>query len=403
MSGADSTRILQIAAEGRSLNSFARPLMDRLRAEGYHVEAAARLDEGLKALGEAGYPIHVIRVAQKMNPLMWTTAIRDLHAIIRTGNYDIVHTHTSFAGLLGNLAARLAGARYILYTQHGFYVHELMPRWKQWFWYRIEGIAIRLCEHMICVSEEEQEIAIRETRQPASKFTTMPGIGIDVSRFQFPLEQRSSVRAQIRDELGIAPEAFVILTVARLTRDKGHYEVLRALRLVADKDPEIRLVVAGDGPEAEGLTAEAKNIGVAQQLMLLGWRDDVPRLHCAADVFLLASHREGMPVATMEAMASGLPVVATDIPGCREQVVPGETGYLVPVADAEAMAASLWKIRCDSALGSSMGERAKDRAAMYDVEYVVEKQIELYATIISNLGTRSAVQPARDQEQTEGS
>lgn len=398
MSCHEDIRILQVAAEGRSLNSFVRPLMDKLRARGYHVEAAARHDRGLEAVREAGYVVHPIRIAQKLNPIMWATAIRDLHALIRHGNYDIVHTHTSFGGLLGNFAARLAGARHLIYTQHGFYAHELMPRWQQWLSYRIESIAIKQCDHMICVSEEEKEIAIRQTRRPCTKFTTVPGIGIDVDRFNLSAEERSCWRTQVRDDLGIAADALVILTVARLTRDKGHYEALRALHILANEDPEVRLVVAGDGPEAEGLAAEAAELGVNDQLMLLGWREDIVQLHCAADVFLLASHREGMPVSTMEATASGLPVVATDISGCREQVVPNVTGYLVPVGDAETMATALCALRSDPALRSSMGKEAQQRAPIFDVENVVETQLDLYSSVIARLRNEAVTGQAPTSE-----
>jgi glycosyltransferase involved in cell wall biosynthesis len=218
-----------------------------------------------------------------------------------------------------------------------------------------------------------------------------------VARFQPSPEQRSAWRAEIRGALGLGDEDFVVLTVARLTRDKGHYEVLRALRQVVDEDPQVRLLLAGDGPEAEGLRREIERLALQDQVLLLGWRQDVPALLCAAEVLLLASHREGMPVATMEAMAAGLPVVATDIPGCREQVLPGETGYLVPVADVEGIARALLALRRDPRLRRLMGERAQQAAVRFDVANVVRLQTQLYTRLLTEYTHAAAAEPPRDR------
>ena len=175
-------------------------------------------------------------------------------------------------------------------------------------------------------------------------------------------ETAAANRATTRAELGITDDEFLVVQVARLDPIKDHATAIRAIGLAARQNPRIRLLIVGDGPQKATLEQEIGRLGVADRVTMLGLRDDVGRLLAAADAFLLTSVSEGIPVTVLEAMAAGVPVVATSVGGLPELVSDRVSGLLAPAGDAQQLAAALVRLAADPALGAALAARAKQRA-----------------------------------------
>ncbi len=377
-------RILQLAATMLSLERFALPLMKRLRDEGFDVEAMAHCDGTEGRLRDAGFAVHDWQAGHSFNPLQILRARRQLAMFLRSANFDVVHSHCSFGGIIANPVAH-SRVSYVIYTQHGFFVHDGLSPLRRATWLAIEKIGLRPADHVICVSRAEQELARELGVGPPEKFVHVPGAGIDIGQFTLDESQSQEARQRVRQELGLAKDELVLLTVSRLTWDKGYREMIEAVRRLRGDGQEFTFLAAGSGKDEEAIREAIEAEGVSDRFLLLGWRDDVADLYRAADVFVFASYREGLPISPIEAMASGLPVVASDILGCREEIEDGESGLLFATGDAEGLTNRLAQVMADAALRSELVERGRERAQMFDIAHVLDRQLGLYHKIAEQI------------------
>ncbi len=363
-----------------SLERFALPLMQRLRDDGFHVEALAQFDGTQRRVRDAGFPVHDWSAGHSFNPLRILAARRQLQSFLTVGEFDIVHSHCSFGGIVGNPVAARHPA-HLIYTQHGFYVHEGLNAISRALWLAIEKSGLRPADHVICVSHAEQSLAQSLGVGPPEKFVHVPGAGIDTGACEHNEQERLARRRAIRESLGLSDDQIVLLTVSRLTRDKGYHEMIEAVRILRESGHRFKLLAAGSGKDEASIRRAVAEAGVEDSFRLLGWRDDVADLYCAADIFVFASHREGLPVAPIEAMASGLPVVMSDIPGCREEVEDGVSGLLFPTGDARGLADCVAGLIRHPDRRAEIACEARKRARRFDVENVLDRQIALYREI----------------------
>jgi len=377
-------RVLQAAAKAFTLANFALPLMERLREAGYEVEAIGALDGFESRLMARGFRVHQWELGHTFNPLALVQARRELARFLDAHAYDIVHTHCSFAGIVGNPIA-FPRTRALLYTQHGFYVHDGLGPIQRWAWLGIEKVGLRHAHKVICVSQAERDLAVTLGVGDPSKFVTIPGAGVRTGDFWLPEVERRRRRAAIRLGLGLAEEEAVLLTVARLTWDKGYRDLIEATRRLKGEGLRFTLLAAGSGKDEEAIRRAVKAAGVDDSVLFLGWRDDVADLYASADIFVFASHREGLPIAPIEAMASGLPVVVSNLPGCCEEVEHEVSGLLYPVSDVDQLTAALKRLIGDRSLAARLGGNARQRARAFDLEAVLDQQVELYREVAEAL------------------
>ena len=350
-------KILEIVNVDFSLRHFLLPLMRALRERGHEVVAACAEGPLLDAPRAEGFRIEALPLARSLNPLAQARAYRATLDLVRREKPDLVHAHMPISGLLARAAARQAGVRRIAYTCHGFLFNQPGPWWRRSLSLGLERAAGRITDTFITVSEEEAADARRLGIHPAPVAILN---GRDPARFRPDPASRAALRA----ELGATGGECVVVAVSRLVRHKGWPELLEAMRATP---AHCVLWVVGDRlPSDHGEDMEPHLARAAQalgpRLKRLGYRTDVPRVLAAADAFCLPSHFEGMPMSVIEAMLTGLPVVATDIRGPREQVVPGETGLLVPPMTVAPLAAALALLANDPALRAAMGEAGRTRA-----------------------------------------
>jgi Glycosyltransferase len=374
-------KILQICAIDFTVKHFLLPLIDRLKEEGFDVRTVCSEGPYTQEMVKQGYNIYNIEIVRKISPIMLGKATWQLYKYIRREQFDIVHVHTPVASIVGRLAAKLAGVKTILYTAHGFYFHDGMSAWKRRLLILIEKFMGRFFTDLLFTqSHEDFELAVREgiiDRERAFHI----GNGIDTSRFIFGDDQQ--IRKTKRRELGINERARIVGFVGRLVREKGIIDLISAFAVVAVKRPDVQLLVIGDKVTSERDidTKEAvlrliEGRGLSDKVIFTGRRTDVNELLAAMDIFVLPSYREGMPRSIIEAMAAGRPVIATDIRGCREEVVHGETGYLVPVAAPESLAEKIAILLDNPDAAQEMGRKGRKRVqTLFDERLVLNKQV----------------------------
>lgn len=352
------------------------------------LEAAAKIGEviGISAPGEhvEGLRLHGVRhipleaSTRGVAPLNDVRAAFQLWRILRRERVDVLHTHNPKPGVYGRVIGRLTGTPIVVNTIHGLYATEGSPPLKRALVYGLEWIASRFSDAELVQSPEDFEMLTARRILPPSK-TTLLGNGVDLGRFT---PERAAVsRRSLRKEIGAGPEKVVVGMVGRLVAEKGVPELIAAAQRLGE---EYLLVVAGpaDPEKADAVPEEMIRVGEEAGMRFLGMRTDVESLYGAFDMFVLPSHREGFPRAAMEAAASGLPVIATDIRGCRQVVEPGVNGELVPVGDVDSLVAAIEKVGADEELRRAMGEASAVKAvADFDEKRVVDVVMATYARV----------------------
>jgi glycosyltransferase involved in cell wall biosynthesis len=320
------------------------------------------------------------------------TALLRLTRFMKRGRYDIVHTHSSKAGVLGRIAARLAGVPVVVHTVHGWAFTPGLSRSLFWLFLVLERVCARLSDRIIVVAEANREdgLALRIGR-PAQYQLIRSGIEIEAYR------DVAIDRVTARARLGLPGDALVVGSVGRLSPQKAPLDLVTAFGHVARVEESAHLVMVGDGPLRGDVEAAVRNLGLVGRVHLLGLRRDVPELLRAFDVFALASKWEGLPRVFFQAMAAGLPIVATRVDGASDAITPGENGWLVEVGDEAGLADRLLALARDPAARQRMGECGRQRADEFSAPRMVDQLEELYERLAVQKGligsTKAAPKP----------
>lgn len=330
-----------------------------------------------KTLRQRGFPVQEIYIPRIINP--WS----DARAVINLRNYfgvvrpDIVHTHTSKAGVVGRVAARMAGVPLVFHTVHGFPFHEGMSWGKRLVYRQIERWLGGYTDVMLSQSAEDvntaAEVGIRSKRGGLVHI----GNGIDLNEFS-PGKHTPRQLSEIKARLGISETIPVVTMIGRINREKGYHDLVKALHL--DRElPWHALFIGPDEDFLNDLMKQIDNFGLRERINILGMRSDIIDLLAVSDIYVLPSYREGMPRSLIEAQAMALACVATDIRGCREVVEKDVTGFLFQPGDHAALAGLLSKLLLDSGLRYRMGQAGRKRVESYFNEYEVAKKVmDLY-------------------------
>jgi glycosyltransferase involved in cell wall biosynthesis len=321
---------------------------------------------------------HVPVLQRELAPRSDAEAIRTLRRVIRARRANVLHTHTAKAGATGRIAALTSGRARpgaVVHTYHGHVLSGYFDPRRERAFRILERMLAWSTDALVAVSDEVRDDLVRMRVAPARKFTVIP--------YGFDLDARvggsGSDRALLRSELGIAEDGFVIGWAGRMTAIKRPLDLIR---VTARVDGAI-LVLVGDGEDRPAAVALAAELGIAERVRWLGYRDDLGSLYGAFDVFLLTSANEGAPVVVIEALAAGVPVVATDAGGTASVVDAGETGLLAPVGAVEQLQEAVDRLRQDGVLRAAMGALGATRMReRFSVERMVDDTERLYDRIL---------------------
>lgn len=360
------------------INMFHKPFIRWFHEQGWQVDVAANNDYENKDDCVIPYCDHHYVMPFERSPFKKGNleAYKQLKALLDREHYDIIHCHTPMGSVVTRLAAgsaRNKGAK-VLYTAHGFHFYDGAPLVNWLVYYPIERILSRQTDLLITMNQEDYR---RAQTFHAKRVELVNGVGMDMDRFTVATPEEKRL---VRQELGLKETDVYAISVAQLIKRKNHMTLIQAVAKL--NDPSFHLFILGDGVQEQELRDQAKALGVADQIHFLGFRRDVYRLCRAADLFLFASLQEGLPVAVMEAMACGLPIIASNIRGNMDLIDAGKGGWLVNPTDVDGFAAAIW-----SALQSwESWDRMKDhnfrKVQQYGISAVVEQMAGIYQSMM---------------------
>lgn len=384
----DAPLVVHVTTSDMSLELLLGPQLEAISRAGYRVIGASAPGPYVEALARRGIPhVALAHATRAMAPGEDARALAELVGVFRRLRPTIVHTHNPKPGLYGRVAARLARVPVVVNTVHGLYAQPADPWPKRAIVYGLERLAAA-CSQAELLQNAEDLAVLRRLRIPADRLTVL-GNGIDLARFDPGTVSPAGVAAA-RAEMGATdPDDVVVGLVGRLVHDKGYAEVFEAAALLRDHVPRVRVAVIGpDEPDKSGAISLAeRTVAERAGVRFLGSRDDVATLYRGMDVHVLASHREGFPRSPMEASAMGVPVVATDIRGCRQAVDHGTTGLLVPVRDAGALAAAIARLADDPAERRILGANARAKAEReFDQQRCIDTTLHTYRRLLEQAG-----------------
>ncbi len=378
-------KIAHLTTVDMSLRYLLLPQLEAARdtGESIGISAAGEFVPELEAKGIR----HIALAASTrgMNLLADVRAIGQLWSVLRRERPDILHTHNPKPGVYGRIVGRLAGVPIVVNTVHGLYATPESSLLKRVIVYTLEWVASRFSDAELIQSPEDYELLWQRRIMPRSKLRLL-GNGVDLERFR----PNPELRDQVRAELGLVDGQIAVGLVARLVEEKGVPELIAAAARL-DDHYVVFIVGPKDHQKSDAVSDEVLSRAEANGVRFLGMRKDVERIYQGLDIFVLPSHREGFPRAAMEAAASGLPVIATDIRGCRQVVEHGVNGLLFPVRDVDALTSAITRVGADAELRSAMSQASVERArAQFDEREIVNRVMGAYAEV----ATRKRVYPA---------
>ncbi|MBQ9784235.1 MAG: glycosyltransferase family 4 protein [Clostridia bacterium] len=375
-------KILFVSNISKRINTFSAAAITAAHSTDLSFHYAAnwsQAPEGQIAADEQAYNIHINNVAINRSPFSRSNikAYRQIVELIKREKIDYIHCNTPVGGLLGRLAGKKCKVEKVIYQVHGFHFYKGAPR-KHWLlYYPIEKWLARKTDAIVTINTEDYAAAQKLKLKKGGKVYFVHGVGIDSAAFASEHISNGAVRR----ELGIAESDLMLISAGELNQNKNNKVILTAMAKTAAKN--IHYVLCGVGPLREELEALAKNLGIANRVHFLGYRTDIPVLYSEADAFVMPSYREGLSRSMMEAMASGLPCLASRIRGNVDLIEDGKGGYLCPATDDAAFADALTKLASNSELRAEMRAYNLEKIKEYDIS-VVEKEIEaIYQEVLN--------------------
>lgn len=344
--------VLILATTNNFLLKFELNNVKQLIDMGYTVHYAANLlepvytDDRLK-MKAMGIVLHHIEIAR--SPYMFKNnfkALLQLKKLIKEYGIKIIHCHTPVGGLLGRLAVLgiKRGRPVVIYTAHGFHFYKGAPLYNRLVFFNIERVLARLTDIIIVINEEDYAALGRLWLKKGAAVFKINGVGLDLCRYK---PQSEKLRARLRRMLKLSDSQFFILSVGELNDNKNHVGMLNALKLLKDNNKlyNIKYGIVGDGFLKWQLLDSIKRLGLEDVATLYSYRQSPRAFLAACDGFAFVSKREGLGMAALEALAMGVPVIATDNRGTREYMQDGKNGFVVPFGDTAALANAILKLK----------------------------------------------------------
>lgn len=356
-------RMIHITAEPITIWAFLTDHLIALKNEGYDVSCACSdKDEDLiTEIEEKGISVNKVYIERSMHPVKVLKGYHALKKLFTENKYDIIVAHTPIASFISRIAAYHAGIPHIIYLAHGFPFTKEMNFLKYNFLYLLEKIAAGYSTGIICINHDDYLLAQKKEFVKNTMLREIHGIGIDYSKYSRSIKKSCN-------------ERYTVGFIGRLVKEKGIIEFLNTAKTILSKRTDVDFVIVGYGPMQEYIDRYIKKHKLEGNISCLGFRKDANNIMQDFDIFLLPTYREGLPRTVMEAMAAGIPVVTSDIRGCRQLISHGENGYLSKLRDVDSLTKNVLALLDDDKRRDEMGlisiARIRD---IYDISHVIKE------------------------------
>lgn len=376
-------RVLILASVASMIDQFNVPNIRLLQKLGYSVDVACNFLQGnscsveqiaklkilLEEMGVRYYQIDFSRSVFRFDKNY--QAYRQVKNLMKNNQYSFVHCHSPIGGVIGRIAAHNTKT-HVIYTAHGFHFFKGAPK-KNWIiFYPIEKVLSRITDYLITINSEDYNLAAKKFS--SNKIVKIPGVGIDVEKFHNALGDPT-----LKNKLGISQNDFVLISVGELNDNKNHRAIIEAIHIL--NDSQIKYLIIGMGALKESLQKLVAEYKLENQVFFLGFRDDVAQLLKIADVFCFPSKREGLGLAAVEAMASGLPLITSNVHGINDYSVNGKTGYSCSPNDYFAFAKSIRELMLNEDKRKEFGIYNEKMSEKYSVKKVDLLMRQIYSEI----------------------
>ena len=364
-------KILYVTTISNTVNAFLIPHIKMLIDGGHQVDVAFNIEQEIKPeIFEMGCKVYELPLQRSPLSRDNFKAYRMLKNIINSEEYDLVHTHTPVASAIVRLACRKLNSVKVFYTAHGFHFFKGAPIRNWLVYYPIEKCLARYTDTLITINKEDYERA--KSKFKAKRVEYIPGVGIDLEKFNAVEIDRALKRSQ----LGLPEDAFVVLSVGELNKNKNHEVVIRAIAKI--DNPGIHYLVCGQGNLDGYLRNLSKELGIENQVHLLGFKNDIPEICKCSDLFAFPSYREGLGMAALEAMACGLPLITSNVHGIVDYSIDGITGFARNPKDLDGIISSIKVLIGSKQQIQQMGEYNLSEVNKYALENVLKKMGKIY-------------------------
>ena len=326
-------------------------------------------------LQNQGVILHNITFARSPFDLSNIDAFKKLKAIINSEKFDLIHCHTPTASMMTRLAARKARKRgsTVMYTCHGFHFHNSSPK-KNWImYYPVEKILSAYCDYLVTINKEDYNRA-KTFHCPNVRY--IPSVGVDINQIRDLKIDKDTKKK----EIGVPSDKTLIISAGELIERKNHEVIIKALAKL--NNPNVYYAIAGKGPLRDYLSNLAKELGIGEQVILLGFRTDIFELYHAADISAFPSKIEGLGLAGVEAMAAGVPLISSNVHGILDYVIDGKTGFAIDPTDVDGYAEAIKKLVDDPALRERMKTDCLNAVAPFEISNALRVMWDIYEEIL---------------------
>lgn len=366
-------RVLFAATTAKGhINVFHIPYIKMFKEHGWFVDVVTNGDERVP-FADNEFSIPIERSPFKISNLK---ALYKIIGIMKNFKYDLVVCHTPMGGVLTRIAASITKTEPIIYMAHGFHFYDGAPAVNFFVYKNMEKLLAHWTDGLITINKEDFEAAKKFKLKKNGKAYLLPGIGVDIKR----IKNTEVDIFKKRQELGIPREAFIVLNVGEMINRKNQVSAIKAVSEC--KDTNIFLAICGRGEKEKELKQLAINLGVDKRVVFCGFRKDIHEILKTADLFLFPSFQEGLPVAVMEAMASGLPIICSNVRGNRDLIDSGKGGYLHAPCDIKAISKSIIELKNDREKRNAFGSYNMIKSEQFDIKEVKEQMRAVYQEVI---------------------
>ncbi len=361
---------------------FHKPLIKLLQQNGYIVHCAAKNNLESKNGLDLSEPDMIFDIPFDRSPfsIRNVKAYKQLNQILKANQYDIIHCNTPVGGAVTRLAAnkyRGKGTK-VFYTAHGFHFYKGAPEQNWLIYYPVEKLLARITDKLITISDEDYALA--KEKNFKTQIVRIHGAGANTTKYNVPGKGETK---KLRDEEGLPADAFICVSAGELLPNKNHITLIRAAKLMTEKSPDFMLLIAGNGPLRQELQQAIEQMGLNDNVKLIGYRTDLERFMKLADIVVSASFREGLGLNLIEAMLCAKPVIGSKNRGHNELITNNKNGFLVEAGSADDFADAILRLYSDKTMYKNMQKEALAVAGQYTKAAVIKELAEIYELTVS--------------------